>query len=97
MDRAGRLGVLVEGAGLVLVDPDPDQGAGELVAARQAVKRLTSQILLNNLALEVDAVGAVLCHRRRSFECPTPPVKSFQAACPTPGAHSSAGTFLRPR
>ena len=49
LDRAGRLGVLVEGAGLVLVDPDPDQGAGELVAARQAVERLAGKVLLNDL------------------------------------------------
>ena len=41
------------------------------MAACQAVERLASQILLNDLALERDAVGAVLCHGRRSFECPT--------------------------
>ena len=64
LDRVSRLGVLVEGAGLVLVHPDPDQGAREVVAARQAMERLAGEILLNDLALEGDTVGAVLCHGR---------------------------------
>ena len=91
LERAGRPGVLVEGAGLVLVHPDSDQGAGQVVPTGQTVERLAGEILLNDLALEGDAVGSVgsvLGHGRRSFECPThrsnqfnPPVR---LKAPTP-------------
>ena len=60
LERVGRLGLLVEGARFVLVDPDPDQGAGEVVTTGQAVKRLAGKVFLNDLALEGDAVGSVL-------------------------------------
>ena len=69
--RVDRLSVLVEGVRLVLVYPDPDQGAGHVAAKCQAVQRLAGEILLKDLGLENDAVGSVLCHGRRTFECPT--------------------------
>ena len=56
---------------VALGQPDGAHRPGKVVAACQAVERLASEILLNNLALESDAVGSVLCHGRRSFECPT--------------------------
>ena len=45
--------------------------------------QFTSRLLLNDPALERDAVGPVLCHGCRSFEFPVHPVKSFQSVCPT--------------
>ena len=54
-DRFGR-----PGTRLVLVDPDSDQGAGKVVATCQTVEGLAGEILLNDLALEGDAVGSVL-------------------------------------
>ena len=54
----------------------------------ETVKCLTCEAFLNDLALESDAVGAVPCHGRRSFKCPThrqnqfkPPVRPKE---PTP-------------
>jgi hypothetical protein len=49
-------------AGLVLLDPDPDQVAREVVAFGQTMQRLATEVLLNDLTLELDAVGSVLCH-----------------------------------
>ena len=45
LDRAGRLGVLVEGAGLIFVHPNPDQGAGEVVPTGQTVERLATALV----------------------------------------------------
>ena len=69
MDRVGRLGILVEGAGLVLVDSDPDQSPGQVVAACKSVEGLADEIRPNHLALEGDAVGAVTEHDLRWLEC----------------------------
>ena len=56
--------------GVVLYNSADFVPFGDKLAARQAVERLAGEILLNDLALEGDAVGAVSCHGRRSFECP---------------------------
>ena len=51
LGRVRRLGVLVEGVGLLFVHPDPNQRAGQVVAASQALERLGGETLLNDLAL----------------------------------------------
>jgi hypothetical protein len=63
LEKIGGLGVLVEVAGLVLLNPDPDQVPANVVSFSEPVKRLAGQEFLSDLALEFDAVRAV---------CPTP-------------------------
>jgi hypothetical protein len=43
LDQVGRPRVLVERARLVLLDPDPDQVAREVVALREPVQRLAAR------------------------------------------------------
>lgn len=50
------------------LDPDADQISRQLVALRQAMKRLASEKLLCDLTLELDTVGAVFGHGLSSFE-----------------------------
>src|SRR5271170_7547907 len=57
-------------AGLVLLNPDPNQVSADVVALGEPVKGLAGQELLSDLALELDAVRAVLRHGLPSFESP---------------------------
>src|SRR5271156_5584949 len=57
-------------AGLVLLNPDPNQIAADVMALGEPVKGLAGQKLLSDLALELDAVRAVLGHGLPSFESP---------------------------
>jgi hypothetical protein len=43
LKEVGRRGVLVEGAGLIPIDPDADQIARDVVAFLQTVERFASQ------------------------------------------------------
>ena len=52
--RRGR--VFVKGAGLVLLDPDPDQVSTDVVALGEPMQGLAGQEFLSDLALEFDAV-----------------------------------------
>src|SRR3546814_15894216 len=65
LDHVGRRRVLVERAGLVLLDPDADQVARDVVTLRQTVQRLAGEKLLRDLTLEVDAMGTVNSEERR--------------------------------
>src|SRR3546814_2123068 len=62
VEHVGRRRVLVERAGLVLLDPDADQVARDVVTLRQTVQRLAGEKLLRDLPLELDAMGTVSCH-----------------------------------
>src|SRR5271169_4951807 len=57
-------------AGLVLLNPDPNQVSADVVALGEPVKGLAGQELLSDLALELDALRAVLGHGLPSFESP---------------------------
>src|SRR5271155_2257281 len=57
-------------AGLVLLNPDPNQVSADVVALGEPVKGLAGQKLLSDLALKLDAVRAVLGHGLPSFESP---------------------------
>jgi Aldo/keto reductase family len=70
LKEVGRRGVLVEGTGLISLDPDADQIARDVVAFLQTVKRIASQKLLNDLTLKLDTVGSILGHELSSFESP---------------------------
>ena len=99
LKRTGCLDVFVEGAGLVLVHPDSDQGAGEVVAMRQAVEGLAGEKLLNDLAPErnaVASVSSVLGHRRRSFECPAHRSSHFKPPVPPQGPTPIGGQSSKP-
>ena len=92
LDQVGGAGV-VEGAGLVLRDPDADQIAAQVVPLRQTMQGLASEELLGDLALERDAVGSMLPCHGSSSENPAPRSISELPTCPAPGAHSSAGSI----
>lgn len=62
VQRRGCFGLGVELAGLNLLDPEPDQVAGDVVALGKAVQALSLQVGLGDLVLEVDAVTAVTAH-----------------------------------
>ncbi len=55
-------GDIVEGAGLVFVDPGMDRVAGDVVTLRQTVQGVAGQKLLRDLPPELDAVGSVSRH-----------------------------------
>ena len=55
-------GILIEAAGLVLLNPDPDQVSADVMALGEPVKGLPGQELLSDLALELDAVRALFDH-----------------------------------
>src|ERR1700722_18920129 len=59
-----------KGSGLVLLNPDPDQVSTDVVALGEPIQGLAGQELLSHLALEFDAVRAVLGHGLPSFESP---------------------------
>ena len=65
------------------------------MAARQAVEGLADEIFLNDLALERDAVGAVLCHGRRSFECPAHRSNHFNPTVRPQGPTPHRGSILK--
>nr|WP_315986545.1 hypothetical protein [Microvirga sp. Mcv34] len=46
LEQCGRGRVLIEGTGLVLPDPDPDQLARQVVAPGQAVQGLAGEVVL---------------------------------------------------
>ena len=56
------LHILVEGARLVLGDPDPDQVARKVVAQGKSAQRLSREIRLNDLPLEGHAVRPMPSH-----------------------------------
>jgi hypothetical protein len=62
LDEIGCLRVLVQGAGLVFLNPDADQLPRDVVPLGQSMQRLTSKELLGNLTLELNAMGTLLSH-----------------------------------
>jgi hypothetical protein len=58
-EQIGSGGILVEVAGLGLLNPDADQVPANVASFGEPVKRLAGQELLSDLALEFDAVRAV--------------------------------------
>lgn len=57
-------GVIVIGARLVLLDPDPDQLSADVVTLAQRMQRRTGAVFLDDPALERGAVAAVLSRHR---------------------------------
>ena len=90
------MGIVVEGPRFVLLDPDTDQLAGNVMALREPMKRLTPEVLLDDLPLELEAVGSVLSRHRLFSKSPTPGVKQSHSAGPTQGAHSKRGQHCMP-
>ena len=72
--QLGRRHVLVERAGLRLLDPDPDQVARQVMASAERVQRLPGVVFGNDPTLEVDAVAAVSRHGPSSSLEARPPV-----------------------
>lgn len=89
VDQVGGVRLIVERAGLVLLEPDANQSAGNVMAFRQTMQGLAGQILLYDLALELDTVTPVRGHGLSLSENPVGQVKFFGRACPPSGAHST--------
>jgi hypothetical protein len=70
LNEVGGLGVVVEGACLVLRNPDSDQVARDVMALGQAMQGPASEELLGDLTLERNAVGSVSRHGPSSSEDP---------------------------
>jgi hypothetical protein len=62
--------VFVKDARLVLLNPNSDQVSTDVVALGEPMQGLAGQEFLSNLALEFDAVRAVLGHGLPAFESP---------------------------
>src|SRR5262249_41185125 len=62
LQEIGCADVVLEGASLVLRDPDADKITGQVVALRQRMQGLARNVFQGDLTLEFDAVGAVLGH-----------------------------------
>jgi hypothetical protein len=90
LDQIGSTGVVVESAGFVLCDPDPDQIAAQVVPFRQTMQRLASEEFLGDLALERDAVGSMLSCHGSSSENPAPRSIPELPTCPAQGRSKSA-------
>src|SRR5512132_2666283 len=94
LQQVGSSRILVEGAGLVLRDPDADQIARDVVALGDTMERLPGNELLRHLPLALDAVTPVLGHRPSSSEGPAYPVSSPPSICPEEGAHSTPAPLI---
>jgi hypothetical protein len=79
----GRGQVLIERAGLRLLDPDPDQIARQVMPPAEGVKRLLGVVLGDDLALEVGAVIPVSKYELASSESP-PPVNRLRLGPSSP-------------
>jgi hypothetical protein len=62
LDQIGGTGIVIEGAGLVSLNPDANELARDVMSLGESMQRLPGNELLGNLALELDAVGTVLGH-----------------------------------
>ncbi|MEM1385674.1 MAG: hypothetical protein AAGG06_18800, partial [Pseudomonadota bacterium] len=69
-ESVGRLDLLVELAGLVLLDPNPDQMPADVVLLRKRIERGAGKVLLDDLALEGGAVASVSADGLCYSECP---------------------------
>jgi hypothetical protein len=70
LEKIGSGGILVEVAGFVLLNPDPDQVPAHVVSFGESMKGLAGQELLSDLPLKLDAVRAVPGHGLPPFESP---------------------------
>ena len=91
--QIGRDRILIKTTGLILLDPDPDQVARDVVAFGKPVQGLAAQVLLGNLPLVLGAIGSVLRHGS-SFGRPARGVNCETATCPALGAHSNQGSMF---
>jgi hypothetical protein len=89
-EKIGRRQIFIESARLKLVDPDPDQIAGDVMPLRVGMQCLAAQILLGNLLLELNAAGSVL---RMGLHPPKAqlPGQLLKAIRPLRRAHSNQG------
>ncbi len=62
LDQVRCLRVVIHRAGRILLDPDSNQIAGDVVTRRQTVQGLAGRELLRDLPLELNAVGSTSCH-----------------------------------
>jgi hypothetical protein len=84
LKQIGGCRIFLELASFVLLNPDPDQVSVSVIALGEPVKRLAGQELLSDLALELDAVGAVLGHGLPFFRKPGPTVNSLSPSSVEP-------------
>ena len=93
-DQIGRRGVLIEGAGLILLDPDPDQVARQM-SCRFASPCSVSPARNSWTICRLNSMLWVRCLAMASIlRKPGAPVNSGPSTCPAPGAHSNRGSKL---
>ena len=96
LDQIGGLSVVIEPAFLISADPDADQVARDVMLLRKAVQRLAGNELLRDLAFELNAVSAVLCHGLSLCENPASLVSPLNPTRPPSGAHSISASKIDP-
>jgi hypothetical protein len=62
LEKIGSLGVFVQGAGFILLNPDPDQLTRNIMSLGKRVQALPGNEFLRDLPLERDAVGTLSGH-----------------------------------
>src|SRR5204863_251305 len=60
MQEISSLGICIQAAGFILLNPDADQLAREIVPLGEPIKGLPSNVLLHHLPLKLDAVRTLL-------------------------------------
>src|SRR5467141_5383759 len=60
MQEVSSLGIRVQAAGFILLNPNADQLAREIVPLGEPIKGLPSNVLLHHLPLKLDAVRTLL-------------------------------------
>jgi len=98
LDHVGRGGVFIEAAGLILMDPDPDEVTREIVAFGQTMRPCI--VSPSRYSCTTWRLNATLWVRRFAMASilrkPGSPVNSSVQICPTQGAHSKRGSSLAP-
>src|SRR5258707_14560085 len=97
MQEVSSLGIRVQAAGFILLNPNADQLAREIVPLGEPIKGLPSNVLLHHLPFKLDAVRRCCLAMAFIFRKPRTPVKSLTSTCPAPGAHSTRRSPFDPK
>src|SRR5260370_25842316 len=82
-------GVFVQGAGFILLNPDPYQLTRDIMPLGKRVQALPGNELLRDLPLELNAVGTLSGHGFHPFKAQLTLSNHQPSNCPAPRAHSS--------
>src|SRR5438034_7720199 len=88
MQQVSSLGIRVQAAGFILLNPNADQLAREIVPLGEPIKGLPSNVLLHHLPLKLDAVRTLLSGHGFHLSKAQNTCQISTSTCPAPGAHS---------